>query len=70
MEIMRIVGQLRNQDFGTHMITMGQHGNHEDSGTVAWKLGLWDTHGYNLGQHEIKTMPHHGNMSNAQVQLF
>jgi hypothetical protein len=49
---------------------VGQHGNHEDSGTIAWKLGLWDTHGYSSGQHEIKTMSYNGNMYNAQVQLF
>lgn len=71
MEIMRTMGQqLGNQDFGTHMVTMGQHGNHEDSGTIAWKLRLWDTHGYSSGQYEIKTMPHHRNMFNAQVQLL
>ncbi len=52
------------------MTIVGQHGNHEDSGTIAWKLGLWDTHGYSSGQHEIKTMSYNGNMYNAQVQLF
>jgi hypothetical protein len=40
-----------NQDFGTHMVTVGQHGNHEDNRTAAWKSGLWDTRGNNSGQH-------------------
>jgi hypothetical protein len=51
MEIMRRMWQQdENQDCGTHMVTVGQHGNHEDNVTT-WKLGLWDTHGNSSGQH-------------------
>jgi hypothetical protein len=59
MEIVRTMGQQHgNLDFGTHMVTMGQHRNHEDNGTATWKLGLRDTHGNSSG---------HRNQDNATL---
>jgi hypothetical protein len=41
MEIMRTMGQQHgNQDFGTQIVIVGQHGNHEDNETTAWKSRL------------------------------